>query len=53
MNGDGYSDLLWQDSVTGNVKAVEMTAGGGILATTSFTPAGGATFKLIASTGGG
>lgn len=53
INGDGYSDLLWQDSVTGNVRAVEMTAGGGILATTSFTPAGGATFKLIASTGGG
>jgi hypothetical protein len=53
INGDGYSDLLWQDTTTGLVTAVEMTTGGAILGTTTFTPAGGATFKLIASTGGG
>jgi len=53
INGDGFSDLLWQDTSTGTVTAVEMTTGGAVLGTTSFTPAGAAAFKLIASTGGG
>jgi hypothetical protein len=52
VNGDGFSDLLWQNTANGDVVATEMTAGGNVLATMNLNTAGN-TFKLVASTGGG
>lgn len=52
VNGDGYSDLLWRDTTTGDVKATEFTTGGAVLKTVNLgAPA--STFHLVASTGGG
>jgi len=54
INGDGYSDLLWQDMITNKVVATEMTAGNNVLATVALSSPGNAnTFHLVASTGGG
>ena len=52
VNGDGYSDLLWQNTVNGDVVATEMTAGLNVLSTVNLgAPA--SSFHLVASTGGG
>jgi hypothetical protein len=57
VNKDGFSDLLWQNSGTGQVMAQEMTTGGVPLGGPgSFANLGtpsASTFHLIASTGGG
>jgi hypothetical protein len=51
VNGDGYSDLLWQDVTTGDVKATEFAANGSMTTVALGAPA--STFHLVASTGGG
>ena len=50
INGDGFSDLLFADSLN-NVKAVELTTGGAVLATVNLA-APPSPFHLVASTGG-
>jgi len=50
INADGFSDLLFSDSLN-NVKAVELTTGGAVLATVSLA-APPSPFQLVASTGG-
>ena len=51
VNGDGFSDLLWQDATTGDVKATEFAANGSMTTVALGAPA--STFHLVASTGGG
>jgi len=52
VNGDGYSDLLSQNTANGDVVATEMTAGLNVLANVNLgAPA--SSFHLVASTGGG
>jgi FG-GAP-like repeat len=51
VNGDGISDLLWQDTTSGDVKATEFAANGSMTTVNLGSPA--ATFHLVASTGGG
>jgi hypothetical protein len=50
VNGDGFSDLLFSDSLN-NVKAVELTTGGAVLTTVTLA-APPSPFHLVASTGG-
>jgi hypothetical protein len=50
INADGFSDLLFSDSLN-NVKAVELTTGGAVLATVTLV-APPSPFQLVASTGG-
>lgn len=52
VNGDGFSDLLWQNAANGDVVATQLTTGNAILSTVNLT-APASNFGLIASTGGG
>jgi hypothetical protein len=54
INKDGISDILWQNSLTGDVQAQAMTTGGATLGTLQDLgmPASNS-FHLVASTGGG
>jgi hypothetical protein len=51
VNGDGFSDLLWRDTSTGDVKATEFAAGGTMQTVNLAAP--NQNFHLVASTGGG
>jgi hypothetical protein len=54
INKDGFSDLLWQNSVSGDIKAQAMTTGGATLGGLhDLGTVAPLSFKLIASTGGG
>jgi len=54
INKDGFSDILWQNTLTGDVQAQAMTTGGATLGALQDlgTPAS-SSFHLVASTGGG
>jgi hypothetical protein len=52
VNNDGFSDILWQDPTTGNVKATQFTTGGAVLNTVNLG-APNSNWHLVASTGGG
>jgi hypothetical protein len=54
INQDGFSDLLWQNSVSGDIKAQAMTTGGAPLGLLhDLGTVAPLSFKLVASTGGG